>query len=72
MHVVVLETNEWVFGKTYDEGGVFFGNWCRFKGSGKPPTPEELQESEIRRMEAAKALVLERWKKKQADHGVRR
>jgi len=56
-HVINSENDEWILGSTYT-GNTFFCNWVKYKLGGKPPTPEQLQESERNRMENAEAYRL--------------
>jgi hypothetical protein len=51
-HSIVSEDENWVYGKTFHDKG-YFGDWVRYKKSGKPPTPEELQSIESARIEKA-------------------
>jgi len=53
-HEIVSECDLWVFGKTYQEN-TYFGDWCKYRGSGNPPTAAELNETELKRIEKADA-----------------
>lgn len=53
-HKIVSECDLWVIGKTY-QGNTYFGDWCKYKGSGNPPTAAELEENELKRIEKADA-----------------
>lgn len=56
-HIIDNETAEWIQGSTY-QGNTFFCNWVKYKLGGKPPTPEQLAETERKRMENAEAYRL--------------
>ena len=51
-HSIVSENENWVYGKTFHDKS-YFGDWVRYKKSGKAPTPEELQSIESVRIEKA-------------------
>lgn len=56
-YVIDSETQKWIFGSTY-QGNTFFSNWCKYKLGGNPPTPEQLAETERKRVENADAYRL--------------
>jgi len=51
-HEVTSIDGDWTYGKIYN-GSTFFGDWCRYTGSGNAPTPEQLAETERLRTEKA-------------------
>jgi hypothetical protein len=51
---IISEDNSWVLGKTY-VNNTYFGDWCRYKKGGNPPTFAELEETERKRIEKADA-----------------
>jgi hypothetical protein len=54
VHIIDNETDNWVYGSTYT-GNTFFCNWVKYKGYGNPPSPEQLKETERKRIEIAEA-----------------
>ena len=56
-YVVDSETDKWIHGLTY-QGNTLFCKWVKYKLGGKPPTPEQLAETERKRMENAEAYRL--------------
>jgi hypothetical protein len=53
-NVTNSEDSKWVYGSTYT-GNTLFCNWLKYKLSGNPPTPEQLAETELQRIEKAEA-----------------
>ena len=56
-YTIDRETSSCTYGSTY-HGNTFFGKWVKYKLGGKPPTPEQLAETERKRMENAEAYRL--------------
>ena len=56
-HEIISETDFWMIGKTY-HNNTYFGEWCKYKKGGNPPTPEQLKETERKRVEKAEAYRL--------------
>jgi hypothetical protein len=56
-YTIDKETSSWTYGSTY-HGNTFFGKWVKYKLGGKPPTPEQLAETERKRTENAEAYRL--------------
>lgn len=53
-HEIVSEDDSWIIGKTFHKE-TFFGDWCKYKNGGNPPSPEQLAETERKRIEKADA-----------------
>jgi len=51
-HDIITENDNWIFGKTFQHN-TYFGDWCKYKKGGNPPTPEQLKEIERKRIEIA-------------------
>lgn len=49
---IVEENDTWILGKTFQHN-TYFGDWCKYKKAGNPPTPEQLMETERKRIEVA-------------------
>lgn len=56
-HRVINEDPNWVLGKTY-VNNTYFGDWCKYKKGGIPPTIEQLKAKELARAENAHAYRL--------------
>lgn len=46
---IVEENDNWVFGKTYQHES-YFGDWVKYKRGGNAPSPEQLIETERKRI----------------------
>ncbi len=51
-YVVDSVTDKWIHGLTY-QGNTLFCKWVKYKLSGNPPTPEQLADTERKRIEKA-------------------